>query len=109
MSFDRGFHSPGNRIRLDELLDDNVLPKKGYLNKADLERERAESFAAMRRQHPAVESAINNLEHRGLDRVLTQGPGGFARVVALSVVALNVHRIGLLLRRKARKRQRRAA
>ena len=28
-SFDRGFHSPGNRVRLDELLDDNVLPKKG--------------------------------------------------------------------------------
>ena len=34
VSFDRGFHSPGNRVRLDELLDDNVLPKKGYLNKA---------------------------------------------------------------------------
>ena len=109
VSFDRGFHSPGNRVRLDELLDDNVLPKKGCLNKADLERERDESFAAMRRQHPAVESAINNLGHRGLDRVLAQGAGGFARTVALSVVALNVHRIGLLLLRKARKRKRRAA
>ena len=32
VSFDRGFHSPGNRVRLDELLDHNVLPKKGYLN-----------------------------------------------------------------------------
>ena len=31
VSFDRGFHSPGNRVRLDELLDDNVLPKKGHL------------------------------------------------------------------------------
>ena len=110
VSFDRGFHSPGNRVRLDELLDDNVLPKKGYLNKADLERERDEGFAAMRRQHPAVESAINNLEHRGLDRVLAQGAGGFARTVALSVVALNVHRIGLLLRRAERlKRKRRRA
>ena len=109
VSFDRGFHSPGNRVRLDELLDDNVLPKKGYLNKADLERERDESFAAMRRQHPAVESAINNLEHRGLDRVLAQGPGGFARVVALSVAAMSVHRIGLLVLRKARKRKRHAA
>ena len=110
VSFDRGFHSPGNRVRLDELLDDNVLPKKGYLNKADLERERDESFTAMRRQHPAVESAINNLGHRGLDRVLAQGAGGFARTVALSVVALNVHRIGLLLRRAERlKRKRRRA
>ena len=60
---------------------------------------------AMRAQHPAVESAINNLEHRGLDRVLAHGAKGFARVVALSVVALNIHRIGLLLRRKAQRRR----
>ena len=105
VSFDRGFHSPGNRVRLDALLDHNVLPKKGYLNKADREREQGDEFLAMRRQHPAVESAINNLEHRGLDRVLAYGAEGFARVVALSVVALNIHRIGLLLRRKARRRR----
>ena len=105
VSFDRGFHSPENRVRLDELLDHNVLPKKGYLNTAEREREQGEEFAAMRRQHPAVESAINNLEHRGLDRVLAYGAEGFARVVALSVVALNIHRIGLLLRRKARRRR----
>ena len=61
----------------------------------------------MRRQHPAVESAINNLGHRGLDRVLAHGAGGFARAVALSVVALNVHRIGLLLRRRERQRKQR--
>ena len=105
VSFDRGFHSPGNRVRLDDPLDHNVLPKKGYLNKADRERERGDAFVAMRRQHPAVESAINNLGHRGLDRILAHGAEGFARVVALSVVALNIHRIGLLLRRQARRRR----
>jgi len=109
VSFDRGFHSPANRIRLDDLLDDNVLPGKGCLDKAERDRERGETFAAMRRRHPAVESAINNLEHRGLDRVRARGAEGFARTVALSVVALNVHRIGLLLRRKERRRYRRAA
>ena len=36
-SFDHGFHSPANRARLDELIDDYVLPKKGYLSKADRE------------------------------------------------------------------------
>ena len=109
VSFDRGFHSPENRIRLDDLLETNALPKKGYLNKAEREREQEEAFIAMRGQHPAVESAINNLEHRGLDRVRAHGADGFARMVALSVVALNLHRIGLLLRRQARKRRRRAA
>ena len=107
VSFDRGFHSPGNRVRLDALLDTNALPKKGRLNRAGRERERDGAFAALRRQHPAVESAINNLGHRGLDRVLARGPEGFARMAALSVLALNIHRIGLLLRRKAWKKTRR--
>ena len=60
--------------------------------------QQGETFAAMRRQHPAVESAINNLEHRGLNRVRSKGREGFARTVALSVVALNVHRLGRVLR-----------
>ena len=101
VSFDRGFHSPENRVRLDEMLDLNVLPKKGYLNRDDRARERDDGFVAMRRAHPAVESAVGNLGHRGLDRVRSRGPGGFARAVALSVVAMNIHRIGLLLRRQA--------
>ena len=72
-SFDRGFHSPSNRVRLDGLLDLNVLPRKGRPNRAERERESDEAFSAARRQHPAVESAINALEHRGLDRVRTHG------------------------------------
>ena len=108
-SFDRGFHSRNNRIRLDDRLELNALPGKGRRNRAAREREAAEEFAAMRRQHPAVESAINALEHRGLDRVRTHGTEGFARMVALSVLAGNLHRLGRLLRQQeqdARKRRR---
>ena len=94
---------------LDEVLVDNVLPKKGRLSKAERDREQGETFAAMRRQHPAVEPAINNLEHRGLDRVRSKGREGFARTVALSVVALNVHRLGRVLRQQAREQHRLAA
>ena len=107
--FDRGFHSPANRTRLDELLVDNVLPRKGRLSKADRDREQGETFVAMRRQHSAVESAVNNLEHRGLDRVRSKGREGFARTVALAVVALNVHRLGRVLRQQALERHRLAA
>ena len=109
VSFDRGFHSPANRARLDEVLVDDVLPKKGRLSKADREREQGETFVAMRRQHPAVESAINNLEHSGLDRVRSKGREGFARTVVLAVVALNVHRLGRVLRQQTREQHRLAA
>ena len=102
-SFDRGFHSPDNRVGLDALLDLNALPKKGRLSNVDREREEEASFAAARRVHPAIESAINGLEHRGLDRVRHHGVDGFARAVALSVLATNLHRIGLILQKRERK------
>ena len=105
-SFDRGFHSPDNRVRLDALLDVNALPGKGYLSRANREREEEESFVSARRAHPAIESAINGLEHRGLDRVRSHGAEGFARMVALSVLATNLHRIGLILQKRERERER---
>ena len=108
-SFDRGFHSPDNRVGLDALLNLNALPKKGRLSNVDREREEEASFAAARRVHPAIESAINGLEHRGLDRVRHHGVDGFARAVALSVLATNLHRIGLILQKRERKRRRRVA
>ena len=68
---------------------------------------RAGARVAARRQHPAVESAINNLEHRGLERIRSHGADGFERTVALSVLAANLHRIGLLLQHRERERIRR--
>ena len=103
-SFDKGFYTPTNRDRLDQLLEVNVLPKKGRLNVVDKAREASEEFQSARRQHSAVESCINNLEVRGLDRCLSYGRDGFERHVALSVVASNLHRVGLLLQRKAKER-----
>ena len=103
-SFDRGFHSPSNRKTLDGLLELNALPKKGRKSAAKREREAEPAFAAARRKHSGVESTINSLEHRGLDRVRLRGPDGFERAVGLSVLAFNVHRTGQILRERERKR-----
>ena len=108
-SFDKGFYSPSNRRRLDERLQLNAMPRKGRLSQADRERETAPEFVAARREHAAVESAIHNLEQRGFERVLAHGPEGFARMVALSVLAANVHRIGVMLQRRARERLKRGS
>ena len=45
---------------------------------------------------------VKNLEHRGLERIRSHGADGFERTVALSVLAANLHRIGLLLQRRER-------
>ncbi|MCY3674801.1 MAG: hypothetical protein OXH65_00375 [Paracoccaceae bacterium] len=85
------------------MLDHNILPKKGYRTKVDRIREGEPTFVTRRKGHPAVESAINNLEQRGLDRVRAHVSDGFERVVGLSVLAFYSHRLGLLI---CRRRQR---
>jgi len=101
-SFDKGFYSPDNVKKLNGILDQCILPKKGKLNQAEQESTQEAVYREARRQHSAVESCINNLEVRGLDRCLSYGRDGFERHVGLSVVATNVHRIGLILQRQAR-------
>ena len=91
----------------------DAMPAKGRLSASRSAHEAQPDFALARQQHPAVESAINNLEQRGLDRVRTHGKAGFARTVALSILAANVLRVGFLIRARERARlkflQRKAA
>ena len=82
------------------------MPRKGKLSKAAKEEESEEEFVAARRAHAAVEAGIRNLEKHGLERVRSRSKDGFERTVGLSVVATNVHRIGLLLQRAERERLR---
>ncbi len=105
-SFDKGFHSPANQSALAALIPQVVLPKKGKLSQTQRERERDPEFLHLRRQHSAVESAINALEAHGLDRCLDHGLDGFKRYVALAVVARNIQRLGALLRQQEAERQR---
>ena len=105
-SVDKGFYTPANRAALDERLTVNAMPKKGGLNAADRARETAPVFKEARRQHPAMESAIHNLQVRGLSLVRTHGKEGFDRTVAQAVVATNVHRLGQVLKQHEKRRAR---
>ena len=105
-SFDKGFHSHANQTALAALIPQVVMPKKGKRSEAQREREAAPDFGRLRRQHAAVESAINALEVHGLDRCLDHGLDGFKRYVALAVVARNIQRLGTLLRQQEAERQR---
>ena len=70
------------------------MPKRGKQNAAETERERGKRFGALRRQHSAVESEINSLEHHGLNRCLDVGINGYLRYVGYGVMSYNLHVIG---------------
>jgi hypothetical protein len=105
ISYDKGFHSPDNQIKLKKIVDVVVLPKKGNLSKIDKARESDPEFKRLRKMHSAVESGINALEVHGLDRCPDHGINGFKNYVALGVLAYNVHRFGALLMKQDLKRQ----
>jgi hypothetical protein len=102
-SFDKGFHSPENQKDLAEIVDLVIIPKKGKLGVEDRKRESDPEFVRLRKKHSAVESAINALEHHGLDRCLDHGVIGFNRYVAMAVVARNVLRLGQILQQGERR------
>jgi len=106
-SFDKGFYSPNNVKELGTVLDQLVLPKKGKRSQTQKEVESSASFASARRQHAAVESAINALENHGLDRCPDKGEEAFYRYISLAVLSRNVQIIGHLLQQKQYKQERR--
>ena len=101
-SFDQGFHSPSHQRELSGWLETVILPKKGRLSKKDQERQQEVIFIEGRRQHAAVESAINALEVHGLDRCPDQGLPAFKRYVALAVVARNLQILGRYIQQQER-------
>lgn len=112
-SYDKGFHSPGNKKDLVKIIDKVILPKKGKLSLKDKEIEYSDEFIRLRHQHSAVESAINALENHSLDRCPDRGIDGFKRYVALAVLARNIQILGAKIQqkevKKLKRQQRRAA
>ena len=107
-SFDRGFYSPSVRDDLDTCLEMNAMLKKGRCTKKEKKRQSTPEFKKARQAHSAVESALNNLDHRGWSLVREVSEKGFERVVATAVIAANIHRLGTLVGNRAHERPRRA-
>ncbi len=103
-SFDKGFHSLGNQQDLKDLLDQVTLPKKGKLSVVDKAREYDDDFKQAKKQHSAVESAINTLEVHGLDKCPDHGIEGFKRYVDLAVLSRNIQILGSIKRSIERQR-----
>ena len=93
-SFDKGFYNQESKELLKLFIPKPVMPKKGKLNLLEKEEESQCHFIKTKNQHSAIESNINELEHRGLDRCPDRGYHHFCRYVGLGVCAYNLRRIG---------------
>ncbi|MBT7087626.1 ISNCY family transposase [bacterium] len=96
-SFDKGFWSPENRIKLEDLLDVVAMKKKGYSSKANYEYEHSEEFLEAKKGHSAVESAFNGLQNSGLDKCPDRGIKNYKKYIALAIVAKNIQKLGKVL------------
>lgn len=106
-SFDKGFYSKENKELLSLFIDNVVMPKKGRLNKKEHEEEHQKIFKSLRNKHSAVESNINELEHRGLNRCPDRGFAHFKNYTGQAICSYNLHRIGAELLRQERLKQKR--
>jgi len=96
-SFDRGYYNHVNKSLLGLYVAKVIMPKKGKRNQAEKQEESERNFLKAKNRHSAVESNINELEHRGLNRCPDRGYHHFRRYTALGVCAYNIRRIGCRL------------
>src|SRR5690606_20797457 len=94
LSVDKGFSDKEDKAKLQEIIPEVIMPKKGKRTQHEKEMESAPAFKRLKNQHSAVESNINELEHRGLNRCPNRTRRNFNSYVGLAITAYNLHKIG---------------
>jgi hypothetical protein len=94
MSFDKGHWRPENKALLELEIPHVVLPKLGKRSIHEDELENSRKFKHLKNKHSAVESNINELEHRGLDRCPDRGYMHYKTYIAMGICAYNLKKIG---------------
>jgi hypothetical protein len=82
------------------------MPKLGKRNQKEEAEETSRPFRRLKNKHSAIESNINELEHRGLDRCPDRGYPHFKNYISLGVCAYNLKKMGAKLLDEERERLR---
>ena len=102
LSADKGYFKKEYKELVALFIPQVVIPKKGKLSASEKEEESDPTFLKTRHKHSAIESNINELEHRGLDRCKDKGYNGFQKYIGVGVIAFNIKRIGEFLLKRDR-------
>ena len=106
-SFDKGYWHKINKELLQTKVRKVVMPKKGKPNLNEKAEESQKEFKKFRHKHSAVESNINELEHRGLGRCPNRGYASYKRHIGIGITAYNLHKIGKELLAQEREKEKR--
>jgi transposase, IS5 family len=93
-SYDKGFWSKVDKELLQLSIPKVIMPKLGKLNQQEEMEQNSRTFKRLKNKHSAIESNINELENRGLDRCPERGKEHFRRYIGLGVCAYNLKKIG---------------
>jgi len=94
ISLDKGHWNKENKELLELEIPLVVLPKLGRRTVEEKEFEESKKFKRLKNKHSAIESNINELEQRGLDRCPVRGYFHFCNYVAMGICAYNLKKIG---------------
>jgi transposase, IS5 family len=93
-SFDKGYWNKETKELLQLEVENVVMPKLGKRNKAEEVEEHSKTYKGLKNNHSAIESNINELEHRGLDRCPDRGYKHFKRYIGIAVCSYNLKKMG---------------
>ena len=106
-SFDKGYWGQENKQLLQLEIPKVIMPKLGKRNKQEEAEETGKPFRRLKNKHSAIESNINELEHRGLDKCPDRGYPRFKNYIGLGVCAYNLKKMGAKLLAEERERLKR--
>lgn len=105
-SFDKAYWGKENKQLLQLEVPNVIMPKLGKRNKQEEAEETSRAFRRLKNKHSTIESNINELEHRGLDRCPDRGYPHFKNYISLGVCAYNLKKMGAKLLEEERERLR---
>lgn len=103
-SFDKGYWKKENKELLQLEVPQVIMPKLGRLTETEKEEENSRSFRKLKNKHSAIESNINELENRGLDRCPDKGIKNYIKYIGLAICAYNLKKIGKEILKQKRKK-----
>lgn len=104
-SFDKGYWNKDNKAILSLEIAHVIMPKLGKRNQQETEQEHTTGFKRLKNKHSAIESNINELENRGLDKCPDRGYHHYKTYIGLGVCAYNLKKIGMVILEAKRSEQ----